>query len=107
MSSLSLESNQSRFLDVVKRGDLSAVKSLICLGDVDVHFDDDRAFRLTCSGGHTETARFLLEWCESRRASATKERQVDAHFDDDDAFRLACRNGHTETARFLLEWCEL
>ena len=65
---------------------------------INVHADNDSAFRVACEGGHLETAKWLVGSCGP----------VDVHAYNDNAFRVACGRGHLETARWLvsldLDW---
>ena len=63
----------------------------VSLGGVDVHADNDFAFRHACGGGHLETARWVLSLGG-----------VNVHAYNDEAFRWACANRHLETARWLV-----
>jgi hypothetical protein len=60
---------------------------------VNVHADNDFAFRFACENGHLETARWVYTLGG-----------VNVHACDDLAFRHACMCGHLETAKWLFLW---
>jgi hypothetical protein len=63
---------------------------LVDLGGVDVHADDNGAFRAACRNGHLETVKWLVGLGG-----------VDVHADNDYPLG-ACRNGKLEVVRWLL-----
>ena len=63
---------------------------------INIHANNEDAFRLSCENGHTETAKWL--WGLSMSEGNTP---INIHANDEDAFRLSCENGHTETAKWL------
>ena len=58
---------------------------------MDVHAENDYAFRYACGRGHLETAKWLFTLGG-----------VDVHAENDSAFRWACVHAHLETARWLV-----
>jgi hypothetical protein len=71
-------------------GDLQGAMSLYQLCGVDIHANDDLAFRLACWRGHLAVAQWLLGL------------GVDIHSTDDWAFRLACESGQLVVAKWLV-----
>jgi len=61
------------------------------LGDVNIHTDNDYAFRLSCAHMHKEIA----EWLVSLGG-------VNIHAKDDYAFRYCCERGYLEIAKWLV-----
>jgi hypothetical protein len=58
---------------------------------INIHADDDYAFRSCCHNGHLEIAQWLWSLDEN----------IDIHKKEEDAFRLSCANGHLEVAKWL------
>jgi hypothetical protein len=55
---------------------------LVGLGGVDIHTDNDHAFRIACMFGHLETARWLLTVDSARYASSPSCVDKDVHVHD-------------------------
>jgi hypothetical protein len=60
------------------------------LGGIDLHAENDDAFRRACQFGHLETAQWL--WSLGG---------IDMHAENDGAFRWACQFGQLQTAQWL------
>jgi hypothetical protein len=71
-------------------GHLPVARSLYSLGGVDIHAENDLAFRRACLWGRLSMA----QWLHSLGG-------VDIHAHVDCAFGLACGNGRLETAQWL------
>ena len=72
-----------------KKGNLDVAKWLYSRG-VDIHADNEHAFRTACKNGHLDVARWLHSLGD-----------IDIHVDDEYAFRKSCVNGHLHVARWL------
>ena len=78
-------------------GEWHVVHTLLdCLAHrgLDVHFDDELAFRTACAKGKVDVVRELL--------ALTGDRRVDAYAKKEEAFRLACKGGHVGVVSQLL-----
>lgn len=61
---------------------------------IDIHIDNEVAFRSVCEHGHLDMAKYLLE------VGGKSNHLIDIHAEEDEAFVLACVNGHVN----ILEW---
>ena len=54
--------NLNKFIEACKNGNIEIVKSIINLDNdkIDIHFNNDRAFRWACAKGHIEIVKLLL-----------------------------------------------
>ena len=79
-------------------GQLELIKLLLVLDDdrrIDVHADDEYAFRCACEERYTEIVKFLLE--------LEGDRPINVHANDEYAFRLACQNGQVKVIKMLIK----
>jgi ankyrin repeat protein len=75
-------------------GHLELVKYLISLSrDINIHAQDERAFRLACENGHLEVVEYLI----------SLNRNINIHAQNEEAFRLACRDGKLKLVKYLWE----
>jgi len=65
---------------------------LLTVFRVDIHADDEQAFRAACMNGHLAIAQWLWDL-----SNAT----IDIHAYDDNAFRMACEYGFVDVAQWL------
>ena len=80
----------SEFIRACIYGQLEVVKYIYGNKKMDIHADNEGAFRSTCSNGHLEVAIWLYSL-----------QHIDIHANNEDAFRWACHNGHLEVALWL------
>jgi hypothetical protein len=73
---------------------LETAQWLIGLGGVDIHAENDYAFRTACRYGYLESAQWLVGLGG-----------VDVHAENDSALLYACQNRHLEVARWLVCVC--
>jgi len=78
------------FFTAVKYGYLNFVKKMVESG-IDIHFDNEYAFRLSAKRGHIDVVKYLVE------------QGSDIHAQDEYAFRYASKNGHIDVVKFLFE----
>jgi hypothetical protein len=106
---------------VCQRGQLSVAQWLHDRSGLDIHVENDRAFRLICENGHLSIAQWLVSLggvnihankdesfggaCEHGHLIVAQWLlqfgEVDIHASDDRAFRRACENGHLSVAQWL------
>ena len=65
---------------------------------IDIHADNELAFRWSCQNGHKEMAQWLIQLGESNGYS-----KIDIHADNELAFKLSCESGHKEMAQWLIQ----
>jgi len=85
------------FVGACKTGDEVMVREMLALtGDrrVDVHAEEEDAFRWACWKGHVNVIHELL--------ALTGDRTVDVHAKKEEAFREACQDGNLGVVRELL-----
>uniref|UniRef100_A0A6G6ADN1 Ankyrin repeat-containing protein n=1 Tax=Borely moumouvirus TaxID=2712067 RepID=A0A6G6ADN1_9VIRU len=70
--------------------DISTWKFMVFIG-IDIHAEDDYAFRWASLNGHLEVVKFLLV------------KGANIHTDDDYAIKSACDNGHINIVKYLIE----
>lgn len=87
---------QDNFLKACRNGYLQVAKYLFkkYRNNINIHTDNEYAFRSACENGHIE----LVKWLLSLQNIHGK---INIHIDDEYAFRLACENGHIELVKFL------
>jgi hypothetical protein len=85
---------ESIFLDACKSGDIQTLRSLD-YSRIDIHADDDWAFRYACYYGHLNVVKFLPTLEPSHGS-------IDIHAGNEYAFQIACKNGHLDVVKFLL-----
>ena len=61
---------------------------------IDIHANNEEAFRWSCSYGRLEIVKLLL--------SLSDDRRIDVHAKNENAFWYACRNGHLKVVELLL-----
>ena len=89
INSMELDTINDMFKKTCKREFLEYAIYLVNKNIIDIHADNDYAFRMCCQYGHLNLAQWLVQLGES--SGYTK---FDIHADNDYAFRLSCRNGH-------------
>ncbi len=89
--------NNTDFIQACKYGNLEIVIFLYSLGGVDIHANDDEAFKVVCTNGHLEILQRLI------RASI----RIDLPFDNFNILPLgfisACKYGYLEIVKILYE----
>ena len=82
------------FYDACRDGNLEEIKKIFENKIIDIHADNEWAFRLFCRKGNFECAKWLYE---------ISVKELNIHANNEDAFCFACYFGHFELAKWLLE----
>ena len=80
-----------RFVKACLYGNMNKVKYLIKNYDINIHVDDEYAFRIACLNGHLELVKYLI----------SLEQNIDIHAENDFAFIVACSNNYKQIATYL------
>ncbi len=80
-----------QFLEACRNGDMEETKRLVKDHQVDIHIQDDLAFKWACVNGHLEIAKWLVQ-----------NHQVDVHSNNEHAFRLTSETGKIDIAKWLV-----
>ena len=80
------------FNEACQNGNLKLAKELYETNKIDIHFNNESAFKWSCRYGQIEIAKWLL----------TLDGKIDIHSNNDEAFRWCCSKGHIEIAKWLL-----
>jgi hypothetical protein len=110
------------FIVLCGSGKLHEAQQFVKLNDVDIHFNNDAAFRMSCINGHIETAKWLLDISNNKLLDKSNNKLLDKsnnklldksnnklyslggvniHAANDGAFRGSCKVGHIELAKWL------
>ena len=83
---------QSLFIESCKRGALMIAKELLKSNfNIDIHSNNEEAFRFACVQGHLEIAQWLWQL----------DGNTNIHADNEYAFKHACKFGKLEVAQWL------
>ena len=94
INDLNRDKAQSLFTKSCKNGALLIAKELLKSNfDIDIHENNECAFRFACYEGHLKVAKWLLQL----------DGKIDIHALNEDAFRNAGGDGHLEVAKWLLQ----
>ena len=74
---------------------LSWLFSLKIFEQLDVHLNNEHAFRTVCLHNNTAALKFLL--------NLKGDQEIDVHVQEEDAFRNACELGHSNVVEMLLD----
>jgi len=88
------------FVETCKKNYLSYAKSLAFRYNdkIKIHGNNECAFRWSCSEGHIEVAKFLIDLGENHGYN-----KINIHANNENAFRWTCSEGHIEVAKFLID----
>jgi ankyrin repeat protein len=65
---------------------------------IDIHANNEGAFRWSCCDGHIDVAKFLIDLGENHGYY-----KINIHAHNEYAFRWSCINGHIDVAKFLID----
>ena len=80
----------NQFIANCVNGNLNRAKMLYSLGNINIHMDNEYAFRKSCQSGYLDVAKWLYSLGN-----------INIHIDDEFAFRWSCENGHLDVAQWL------
>src|SRR5438477_627703 len=83
------------FTNACIKGQFEFVKYIIneyTAHDINVHSDNEYAFRFSCRNGHLNVAQWLVDTFDD----------INIHIYDEFAFVSSCENGHLNVARWLV-----
>lgn len=83
-----------------ENGHIEITKWLLSISKINLHYNGELPFRLSCARGHLETAQFLYQ------SSLKDNNKIDIHVVYDAAFREACEGGHSNVAEWLCTLCD-
>ena len=86
------------FTEACKNGFLSYGMFLLFEEKIDIHADNESAFRWSCANGHIQAARWLINLGESEEYG-----KININANDEFAFRWSCTDGHIEIAHWLIQ----
>ena len=89
--------DRTNFVEVCRHGSVENACALLALtGEdrVDVHANNEAAWRWACENGHMDVVKLLLD--------LTGDRRINVHVWDECAWRSACVNGHMDVIKLLL-----
>ena len=101
---LSKTEQQDIFMDICKQNPtknnrtydiLSYLFSLYSFKELDVHVNNEEAFRWACANNHDTLVQFLLE--------LTEDQKIDIKIENEYAFRISCNNGFVKIVKLLLK----
>ena len=82
------------FIETCRMGLKFFAKYLLLKHKINIHMDNEHAFRLSCANGHIETVKYLIEL-----GNQANYKQINIHADDEFAFRWSCGNGYIEMVK--------
>ena len=95
---INMKDKKNLFIYSCRMGFKFFVKYLVLKYKINIHANDENAFRSSCENGHIETVKYLIEL-----ANQPNYQQINIHADDEYAFRWSCQNGDIEIAKYLIE----
>jgi len=91
-------SNESLFIVLCRYGYIETIKWLYSIVNIDIHSNNEEAFRGSCSSGHISIAKWLLKYSNKNKET------LNIHAQNEEAFRESCGNGHISIAKWLLKY---
>ena len=84
-----LKSNWNNNLLIVlcRYGYIETLKWLLTKEEINIHANNEEAFRMSCKNGEIEVAKWLIE------ISKENGDMINIHANNEEAFRLSCGNG--------------
>lgn len=123
-----MKSLEERFYNACLFGHVEDVKALLEYQNLDVHYDNDGAYKNACFNAHKKIVKILLSLEGDRRINVNHseqfvdacnnkdcpdfiefmlslegDRRINIHYDDDWAFKNACFSGNIEIVKILLK----
>ena len=89
--------SEPSFIKLCEYGKLDEAKQLFEANPtINISYNNEQAFRLSCHNGHLEVAQWLLQIPKK-----TGRPDIDISIHDEEAFRFACYDGHLLVAQWL------
>jgi hypothetical protein len=86
-------------------GLLNIAKTLYNTNVIDIHFDNDKAFKDACARNHLDVVKYLCDLKCRKCMNRNKIICVDIHNMFNDAFKTSCENKFYNIADYLIERC--
>ena len=83
---------EKQFINLCEKGKLEEIRKIYSKNNINIHVNNDKAFRYACLNGHIEIVKWLINL----------DNKPDIHANNDEAFRFACYKGHIEIAKWLI-----
>ena len=98
LNSIQIDTTNNIFKKACSLGFVEYANYLINGNTIDIHADNEYAFRCSCLNGHINIALWLVKLGKS--SGYTK---IDIHANGERAFRCSCLNGHINIALWLVK----
>jgi len=89
--------NHHIFIVICGYGFLETAQWLYNSENIDIHYENELAFRYSCLDRHLDLAKWLIE------ISKENGKIINIHVNNEEVFRKSCNNGDLEVAKWLFE----
>ena len=92
---------ESVFIELCKHGYMKDIIKWTNQCNIDIHYNEERGFRLACCGGYLNIVEYLTNFYKYHLYE-TSNTIIDIHINEEEGFRLACSNGHYNVVKYLV-----